>query len=213
MRPSGLALNHPSAETLLSYATSGCPTQTGQNLSREQIEAAIERGPHVSVLVAEAMEQLQKEVSVKVQQGQAKVIMWDDIKHNFPPELKISPIAMIPHKSQAFRAIIDLSFALRLANGGDVPSINSTTTKAAPAGGIDQLGHSLWHMIHAFAQADADSKIFMAKWDIKDGFWRLDCAFAKADADSKIFMAKWDIKDGFWWLDCQQGQEWNFAYV
>ena len=29
----------------------------------------------------------------------------------------------------------------------------------------------------------------------------------------KIFMAKWDIKDGFWRLDCEDGQEWNFCYV
>jgi hypothetical protein len=33
------------------------------------------------------------------------------------------------------------------------------------------------------------------------------------DEDAKIFMAKYDIKDGFWWLDCQEGKEWNFAYV
>ncbi len=29
----------------------------------------------------------------------------------------------------------------------------------------------------------------------------------------KIFMAKWDIKDGFWQMDCAMGEEWNFAYV
>jgi len=31
------------------------------------------------------------------------------------------------------------------------------------------------HMFHAFAQADNNAKIFMKKWDIKDGFWWLDC--------------------------------------
>jgi hypothetical protein len=45
----------------------------------------------------------------------------------------------------------------------------------APAGAIDQMGHSLQRIIHAFAEADEDAKIFMAKYDIKDGFWRLDC--------------------------------------
>ena len=38
-------------------------------------------------------------------------------------------------------------------------------------------------------------------------------AFAQAEEDAKIFMAKWDIKDGFWRLDCEEGEEWNFAYV
>ena len=48
------------------------------------------------------------------------------------------------------------------------------------------MGHTLNRIIHAFAEADKDAKIFMAKYDIKDGFWRLDCA---------------------------EGEEWNFAYV
>jgi hypothetical protein len=38
-------------------------------------------------------------------------------------------------------------------------------------------------------------------------------AFAEATEDDKIFMAKWNIKDGFWRLDANKGDEWNFAYV
>ena len=93
---------------------------------------------------------------------------------------------MIPHKSRKFRAILDLSFAIKLSNGSTLQSVNEATEKTAPAGAIDQLGHSLMRIIHAFAQADDDAKIFIAKWDIKDGFWR---------------------------LDCEEGEEWNFAYV
>ena len=52
--------------------------------------------------------------------------------------------------------------------------------------GINQLGHSLTCIIHAFAET-------------KD--------------DTHIFMAKWDIKDGFWWMDAEEGAKWNFAYV
>jgi hypothetical protein len=40
----------------------------------------------------------------------------------------------------------------------------------APKGALDQLGYALSRIIHAFAEADDDAKIFMAKWDIKDGF-------------------------------------------
>ncbi len=53
-------------------------------------------------------------------------------------------------------------------------------------GALNQLGHAFSRIIHAFAKAKEDVKIFMAKWDIKDGFWR---------------------------LDCKVGEEFNFAYV
>ena len=58
--------------------------------------------------------------------------------------------------------------------------------KTAPGGAIDQIGEYLSRIIHAFVAAEEDAKIFMAKWDIKDGFWR---------------------------MDCRKGEEWNFAYV
>ena len=65
-------------------------------------------------------------------------------------------------------------------------AVNDTTVKSAPKGAIDQLGECLTRIIHAFAEAEDDAKIFMAKWDIKDEFWR---------------------------MDCREGEEWNFAYV
>jgi hypothetical protein len=100
--------------------------------------------------------------------------------------LKISPIAAIPHKSKAYRSILDLSFCLRLKNGGVRAAVNNSTKKMAPKGAIDQIGEALSRIIHAFAEADKNAKIFMAKWDIKDGFWHMDCV---------------------------EGEEWNFAYV
>ncbi len=70
---------------------------------------------------------------------------------------------------------MDLSFWLRLKNGGFLNSVNETTIKSAPKGALNQLGHALSRIIHAFAEADDDAKNFMAKWDIKNGFWRMDC--------------------------------------
>ena len=63
-------------------------------------------------------------------------------------------------------SILDLSFNLQLKQGGIVLSVNSTTIKTAPKGAINQLGHSLTRIIHAFAEAEEDARIFMAKWDI-----------------------------------------------
>ena len=94
---------------------------------------------------------------------------------------------MIPHKSHLFRAILDLSFSLRLKDGSIIPSVNASTTLEAPARAIDQMGHALQRVIHAFAEDHIEN--------------------------SKIFMAKYNVKDGFWQLDCKTGEEWNFCYV
>ena len=186
MCPQGLALEHPAAQLLTDWAKFGCPAMTGKEWTLEEMEAAIERGPHASAVTPEAIEHFRQEVAEKVATGQARVVQWNEIKNNPPNQLKISPIAAIPHKSKAFRSILDLSFRLRLKDGGVVLAVNDTSTKTAPQGAIDQIGHSLKRIIHAFSEAGDDEKIFMAKWDVKDGFWR---------------------------LQCRDGEEWNFAYV
>jgi hypothetical protein len=186
MCPSGLALYHPAADLLEEWATYGCPTKTGKAWTKSQMHEAVDRGPHWSALSDDAIAHFQAEVTEKVRIGQAKVVAWNAIKDNPPPELKISPIAAIPHKSKQFWSILDLWFHLRLKQGELLPPVNATTIKTAPKGAIDQLGHALRWIIHAFAEVEDDAQIFMAKWDIKDGFWR---------------------------MDAEEGTEWNFAYV
>ena len=66
--------------------------------------------------------------------------MWGDIKNNSSEELKVSPIAMIPHKSRAFRVILDPSFSIRLASGHEVPLVNEFYVKTVPSGASNQLG-------------------------------------------------------------------------
>jgi hypothetical protein len=36
---------------------------------------------------------------------------------------------------------------------------------------------------------------------------------AMAEKDAKIFMAKWDINDGFWPMDCEAREEYSFTFV
>jgi len=150
------------------------------------MEEAIARGPHQLALTPEALEHFAAEIKEKVLSKQARVVKWEAIKDNPPTELKISPIAAIPHKSKAYRSIFDLSFRLRLKNGGFRDAVNDTTVKTAPVGAMDQIGECLSRIIHTFVAAEEDAKIFMVKWDIKDGFWR---------------------------MDCREGEEWNFACV
>jgi hypothetical protein len=121
----------------------GCPTRTGQPWTKEEIWEAVERGPHQSALSDEALKHFAEEALEKVNAGQSKIVLWDNIKDSPPTQLKISPIAAIPHKSRGFLSIMDLSFSLRLKNGGILPSVNDTTIKTAPKGALDQLGHAL----------------------------------------------------------------------
>ena len=67
----------------------------------------------MSALQPVAMKILAEKFAVKDKKGQCKVLLWDSTKDNPSEELKISPIAMIPHKSRLFQAILDLYFALR----------------------------------------------------------------------------------------------------
>ena len=171
MAPQGLALKHEAATILKDWEQFGCPTATGNDWTTTQIRAAINRGPHKSTLEPDALEHFATEVADKVAKGKARVVLWDNIKHDHPKQLKISPVAVIPHKSRTYQSILDLSFTLRLDDGGTVPSVNDTTQKLAPQGAIGQLRHSLKRIIHTFAEAADEAVILIAKWDIQDGFW------------------------------------------
>jgi hypothetical protein len=55
MAPQWLALRHEAAGPLLEWESFGCPTNTGPDWTLEEIQAAINRGPHQSALEPEAI--------------------------------------------------------------------------------------------------------------------------------------------------------------
>ena len=112
MCPSGCAVTHPAAPILTEWATFGCPTRTGRPWTKEEMWEAVARGPHQSALSPDALAHFAAEAENKVRMGQARLVLWDDIKDDPPRQLKISPIAAIPHKLKAYRSILDLSFRL-----------------------------------------------------------------------------------------------------
>ena len=83
---------------LAEWATLGCPTKTGQPWKKEEMWEAAVRGLHQSALSPDALQHFATEAEQKVCMGQAKLVLWDNIKDNPPRQLKISPIAAIPHK-------------------------------------------------------------------------------------------------------------------
>ena len=183
--PRWRAQQHPAAALLREYARRGCPVDVGPEWTLEQLEAAVERGPHTSALEPDAIKQIQVEAREKAAQGFATIYKWEDLRKNLPRLLKLSPLAMIPHKSRKYRAILDLSFAL-MVDGYQLPSVNDATRDTAPEEAINQIGTVLPRIIEAFANAPPGEHFHLMKLDIKDGFWR---------------------------MVCEEGQEWNFAYV
>ena len=111
--PTGPALNHPAADLLLEIGKNGCPVDCGPHWTHTQIQAAIDYAAHPSAKTPLAAKTLRDKTLEKVKQGYARIVHWDDIKDDPPPNLKVSPIAAIPHKTRQFRAILDLSFVLR----------------------------------------------------------------------------------------------------
>ena len=121
----------------------------------------------------DAMRAFREEVASKVEKNQAKIITWDDVKHDPPKELKLSPMAQIPHKSRAYRTLLDLSHEVMKEGQVIAPSVNSTTVPLAPEAALMQMGSVLPRIIIAMAQCPEDSVIYFSKFDIADGFWRV----------------------------------------
>ena len=188
MQPRGRALEHAAAPLLYQYAREGCPINVGRNWTADEIEAAVKRGPHPSSHGQDAIQEIQKEAREKAAQGFVRIVKWDDIKKDLDkyPKLKISPLAMIPHKSRKFRAILDLSFRLKVF-GIEIPSVNEATEKLAPQHAMAFMGTTLKRIIEAIATSSTD--------------------------EGDILFSKIDIKDGFWRLSVSEEDAWNFAYV
>ena len=173
MWPRGLAKFHDAAPLLNVYSTKGCPVDCGKNWNKIHITTAIKRGNHSSANEPDAFTYLKLEAQEKVNMGYAKIVKWKDIKDNIPQELKISPAAMIPHKTRKFRGLLDLTFQLRL-KGTKLPSVNSETKMVAPQMSMAQMGKVIRRIIDEMAtHYNLHHPFKFAKIDIKDGFWRL----------------------------------------
>ena len=106
--PTGPATAHPAANIRLKFGTKGCPVNCGPDWSPEQIKAAIDYAQ-----IPEAAAQLRNEEVEKVEQGYANLVYADVIMMHPPRQLKVAPIAAVPHKTRGFRAILDLTFILK----------------------------------------------------------------------------------------------------
>ena len=175
MYPRAAALDHPAAADLLQYAKQGCPLDCGRNWTINELEQAITNGAHKSARIDKAATACRKEALERVRDGRMRIVNWNDIKHNPPKNLKISPIAAIPHKSRDYRMILDLAFALKLENGSDLQSVNDASDKTlAPHHSMYELGNVIPRIIQEMAAAPNNGvPILFTKIDLKDGYWRM----------------------------------------
>ena len=187
MQPQDVARAHEFGPTLDEYSVKGVPVDCGGNWTRETIDAAIARGPHQSALTPEALELFQDDVvDYQVKAGFCRIVNWDDIKHDLPPQLKISPVAAVPQVGRRPRIILDLSFGVRIGDEVIQQAVNTTTASTSHPAALDFLGSAMPRILDFLAHAPSDYPVYLSKYDISDGFWRMVVA---------------------------AGSEWNFAYV
>ena len=180
MYPRTYAHSHEAAPLLTKYAKEGCTVDCGPDWDKEKIVALLRKGPHNSSKSKDAIRQLRAETKEKIKNGYARVVKWGQIKDCIPKKLKISPVAMIPHKSKKYRCILDLSFTLH-DKGKTHTSVNATTNKHAPSQAMAQLGYCLSRLVAMMADNyDLQRPFMFTKLDIKDGFWRMRVSDADA---------------------------------
>jgi len=120
----------------------GCLVTCGDPWLQEHLEAVIQQGNHPSANTPEAWKLLCAKALEKVSQGTAHIISWNNIQYNHHQNLKILPLAVVPHKSWTLWAILDLSFQLRV-NNKKFPSVNMETIPLAPQKSTEQMGYIL----------------------------------------------------------------------
>ena len=128
MRPRGDALRHPAAKDLLEYATKGCPVDCGRPWTKEELQAAIDKGNSKTMDNIDAIRCCREEALQKVKEGHCTLISWNSIKDEPNKNLKISPIAAIQHKSRKFRMILNLAYKLKVKQA-TLQSVNESTNK------------------------------------------------------------------------------------
>ena len=175
MFPRNRATKHPAYQMLLDWAINGCPTNCGPDWSLDQINAYLEYSNHTSANSPDAIQAIAAETQERIAAGICQAVPWNTIKTNPPPNLKISPLAAIPHKTRLFRLIHDLSFSLcQTPNAAPFQPVNRFSDKEqVPHHSMHELGKVIPRLLHKMATLDTTRPIFFAKIDIKDGYWRL----------------------------------------
>lgn len=154
------AIPHPAGGLLNHLRRHGAPIKMKTApWSREMRDEAIGRGPHKSA--HEHHDFLGDEMATMVHRGQWMVLPYDLVKNI--PNLRISPLGVVPQHDRRPRTIVDYSFY----------GINDDTIPLAPHESM-QFGRALDRVLHEIVHADPrHGPVHMIKVDVADGFYRL----------------------------------------
>ena len=178
LQPSPIVTNcHPFGPVLEEWKQ-GVTVDCGPDWSAEHIDVAIQRGPHRSALTPEALQVFKEDIAYQVSAGFSEVIPLSELRSRNPPNLKISPVALVPQLNRRGRIILDLSFPVRQNAGRKMgptlqPSVNSTTRPTAPRLPVRMIGKVLTELFEYMAEAPPETDILFSKIDLSDGFWRM----------------------------------------
>ena len=112
VQPRVIALLHDTSELIDAYSQDGYSTGCGEDWAVDQMEAALQIRTYPSSDTEDAMKALHNETRGKVVNGYAKIIRYGELEKTFRQRYKISPMAMIPHKSRSYHKSFDFSFQL-----------------------------------------------------------------------------------------------------
>ena len=153
-------LPHPASELLSSIRDDGVPVNLKSDpWSKERLDAAMDRGPHQSVLQHEDF--LEEDLLDMVKKGQWIVLPFDSVRHI--ENLRVSPPGVVPQRDRRPRMISDFTFS----------GINDETLKLLPPEAM-QFGRALQRVVQNIVFADPRwGPVFLGKIDVADGFYRI----------------------------------------
>ena len=153
-------LDHPAAQLLELYRKQGVPVQmTTPQWDMGRRLAALQRGPHKSA--KEHIPFLREEYVDMIKKGHwvllpARLLLPQ-------PELRLSPLGVVPQRDRRPRTISDYSYWL----------VNADTLKLAPQEAM-QFGRALQRILQKIHDANPRfGPVYMCKIDISDGFYRV----------------------------------------
>lgn len=152
---------HPACRLLRHYRARGAPVVLASRpWTPERLQQALRRGPHKSAL--ENLDFLRDEMAAMVAKGHWVVLPFSAAKTL--PNLRLSPIGVVPQHNRRSRTIVDYSFS----------GLNQDTQPIAPLEAM-QFGRTLDRVLRQILTANPTfGPVHLIKVDLADGFYRVD---------------------------------------
>lgn len=153
-------LDHPAGEFLASMHDYGVPcVQSDPDWTLEELDSRMARGCHRSAI--EHKDFIREEMADFVESGFYAVLPYSKVRHL--PGLRLSPLGIKEERDRRARLVVDHTWY-----GVNQNTLEYTTKEAM------QFGGALYRILSKIHHADPKyGPVYIAKYDIKDGFYRM----------------------------------------